>query len=88
MFLVAPALLLFAVSAGTFCATCFLGYFIVIISFGLWIACGIMWIVADALLPRDNGDNKEDNVEGGEQTDIVAVPVDEMQTAEAVAVAY
>ena len=70
MFLVAPAVLLFAIAIDGFCAQCFSGYFLVMLAFCLWIGCGVMWIIADALLPREeDGIRQEEQEEERQQSD-------------------
>jgi hypothetical protein len=65
MFLCAAGAQVFAVAVDGFCGQCFLGFFVLVGSYAAWCGCGVLWIVADAILPRDGakpeGDNEQQN---------------------------
>jgi hypothetical protein len=53
VFLCAAGALLFAISMDGFCGQCFLGFFMVAAAYIALIACGVLWIIADCKLPRE-----------------------------------
>jgi hypothetical protein len=82
MFLCPSAALVFAVSIDGFCNQCYLGYFLVIIAYAIWIGCGVLWIIADAFLPE--GAKQPEQQEEGQQ----ARDDDEMSQKDDLAISY